>query len=102
MADLYLKQGKQYSVGRPTYPPQLFHFIASKTPSHDLVWDVGTGSGQAAITVSLLPSYIFKPNFLHSFLIFLNSTLLFITHFHVELYLGCCLDLNVIGFSFFL
>lgn len=48
MAELFLKQGKEYSSARPTYPEELFHFIASKTPSHDLVWDVGTGTGQAA------------------------------------------------------
>ncbi|KAL9237924.1 hypothetical protein vseg_012417 [Gypsophila vaccaria] len=38
---------KQYSSGRPSYPTQLFEFISSKTPSHDLAWDVGTGTGQA-------------------------------------------------------
>ncbi|KAG8367838.1 hypothetical protein BUALT_Bualt16G0114300 [Buddleja alternifolia] len=48
MAQLFIKQAKQYSVGRPSYPQELFNFIASKTPSHDLAWDVGTGSGQAA------------------------------------------------------
>ncbi|KAK6930235.1 Methyltransferase type 11 [Dillenia turbinata] len=37
-----------YSLGRPTYPRELFQFIASKTPQHDLAWDVGTGTGQAA------------------------------------------------------
>ncbi|KAL3623554.1 hypothetical protein CASFOL_032370 [Castilleja foliolosa] len=48
MADLFVKQAKQYSVGRPSYPQQLFDFIASNTPSHDLAWDAGTGTGQAA------------------------------------------------------
>ncbi|CAA0829846.1 S-adenosyl-L-methionine-dependent methyltransferases superfamily protein [Striga hermonthica] len=48
MADLFIKQAEQYSVGRPSYPKILFDFIASKTPSRDLAWDVGTGSGQAA------------------------------------------------------
>ncbi|KAK4272463.1 hypothetical protein QN277_021019 [Acacia crassicarpa] len=48
MAELFLKQAKQYSDSRPSYPSQLFSFIASKTPSHQLAWDVGTGSGQAA------------------------------------------------------
>lgn len=55
MAELFLEQGKQYSEGRPSYPPQLFDFIASKTPLRDLVWDAGTGSGQA--TVSLAEKY---------------------------------------------
>ncbi|KAF7804028.1 putative methyltransferase [Senna tora] len=48
MADLFVKQAKQYADSRPNYPPHLFTFIASKTPSHQLAWDVGTGSGQAA------------------------------------------------------
>ncbi|XP_059288156.1 LOW QUALITY PROTEIN: uncharacterized protein LOC132041460 [Lycium ferocissimum] len=48
MAELFIKQAQQYSEGRPSYPEELFDFIASKTPCHDLVWDVGTGSGQAA------------------------------------------------------
>ncbi|KAK4392510.1 putative methyltransferase DDB [Sesamum angolense] len=40
MAQLFVKQAKQYSLGRPSYPQELFHFIASKTLSHDLAWDV--------------------------------------------------------------
>ncbi|GAV81496.1 Methyltransf_11 domain-containing protein [Cephalotus follicularis] len=48
MAELFIKQAKQYAKGRPSYPQELFQFIASKTPIHDLAWDVGTGSGQAA------------------------------------------------------
>lgn len=48
MANLFINQAKQYAAGRPSYPKQLFQFIASKTPSHDLAWDVGTGTGQAA------------------------------------------------------
>ncbi|KAI3996952.1 hypothetical protein MKX01_021228 [Papaver californicum] len=34
---------------RPNYPDELFEFITSKNPNHDLVWDVGTGSGQAVL-----------------------------------------------------
>ncbi|CAK9185908.1 unnamed protein product [Ilex paraguariensis] len=52
MAKLFLKQAEQYLVGRPSYPVELFRFIASKTPNHDLAWDVGTGSGQAAKTLA--------------------------------------------------
>ncbi|XP_023543596.1 putative methyltransferase DDB_G0268948 [Cucurbita pepo subsp. pepo] len=48
MAKLFIKQAEQYAAGRPTYPAKLFEYIASKTPAHDLVWDVGTGTGQAA------------------------------------------------------
>ncbi|KAI3943177.1 hypothetical protein MKW92_015936 [Papaver armeniacum] len=52
MADLFDKQAKEYSMTRPTYPDELFEFITSKTPNHDLVWDVGTGSGQAAVRLA--------------------------------------------------
>lgn len=63
MADLFVKQAKQYSEARPSYPKELFDFIASTTPSHDLAWDVGTGSGQAAVSVSLSPSLsLFPPS----------------------------------------
>ncbi|XVF76533.1 hypothetical protein PTKIN_Ptkin13bG0273300 [Pterospermum kingtungense] len=48
MANLFIKQAKQYAEARPSYAAHLFQFIASKTPAHDLAWDVGTGSGQAA------------------------------------------------------
>ncbi|KAL0543810.1 hypothetical protein IC582_018915 [Cucumis melo] len=48
MAKLFIKQAKNYAEGRPSYPSKLFEYITSKTPFHDLVWDVGTGTGQAA------------------------------------------------------
>ncbi|XP_058204524.1 uncharacterized protein LOC131318630 [Rhododendron vialii] len=51
-ADLFKKQGEEYWKGRPSYPEELFRFIASNTPSHDLAWDVGTGSGQAAASLA--------------------------------------------------
>ncbi|TKY62689.1 methyltransferase protein [Spatholobus suberectus] len=54
MAELFVKQARQYADARPSYPPQLFQFIASKTPSHNLAWDVGTGSGQAAKSLAML------------------------------------------------
>jgi len=59
MADLFLKQAENYAEGRPSYPPELFEFIASKTPSQDLAWDVGTGSGQAARSVSFFFPFLF-------------------------------------------
>ncbi|KAG8052072.1 hypothetical protein GUJ93_ZPchr0001g29573 [Zizania palustris] len=54
MANLFLKQAKQYAVTRPSYPPELFEFIASKTAGRDLAWDVGTGSGQAVASLAKL------------------------------------------------
>jgi hypothetical protein len=59
MANLFLNQAKQYAATRPAYPTELFEFIASKTPRHDLAWDVGTGSGQAAASVSFALSPFF-------------------------------------------
>ncbi|KAJ3676614.1 hypothetical protein LUZ60_004026 [Juncus effusus] len=52
MADLFHKQAEKYAETRPSYPSELFQFIAAKTPRHDLVWDVGTGSGQAAVALA--------------------------------------------------
>ncbi|XP_020085899.1 putative methyltransferase DDB_G0268948 [Ananas comosus] len=54
MAELFRKQAEKYAEARPTYPPELFQFIASKTARHDLCWDVGTGSGQAAVSLAEL------------------------------------------------
>ncbi|XP_058204521.1 uncharacterized protein LOC131318628 [Rhododendron vialii] len=54
MADLFHRQAKDYAESRPSYPEELFEFIASKTPNHDLVWDAGTGSGQAAKSLAKL------------------------------------------------
>lgn len=56
-------QSKQYSGGRPNYPEELFHFIASNTPSHELAWDAGTGTGQAACSVSPLSLSLSLPPF---------------------------------------
>lgn len=38
-----------YSASRPGYPPELFAWLASVAPAHDLAWDTATGSGQAAV-----------------------------------------------------
>lgn len=41
-----------YSKSRPTYPDELFSFLASKTPDNRYALDCGTGNGQAAISLS--------------------------------------------------
>ena len=41
-----------YRAFRPTYPPELFAFLASLAPGRDLAWDCGTGSGQAAVPLA--------------------------------------------------
>ncbi|CAN6443999.1 unnamed protein product [Victoria cruziana] len=52
MAELFVKQAALYAGTRPGYPPELFRFISSKTPNHDLAWDVGTGNGQASVPLA--------------------------------------------------
>jgi SAM-dependent methyltransferase len=46
------KQAVVYAKGRPGYPDALYRWIAENSPAHDLVWDIGTGSGQAAIALT--------------------------------------------------
>jgi len=41
-----------YRRYRPAYPPELFFFLASLAPAEGLVWDCGTGNGQAAIDLA--------------------------------------------------
>ncbi|KAH0694447.1 hypothetical protein KY285_021544 [Solanum tuberosum] len=40
-----------YSDARPTYPGKWFSMLAQHTTRHSLAWDVGTGNGQAAISL---------------------------------------------------
>jgi len=42
------QQARTYAKGRPGYPAGLYAWIAANSPGRELVWDVGTGSGQAA------------------------------------------------------
>lgn len=42
------KQATNYAKGRPGYPPALYQWIAENSPASTRVWDIGTGSGQAA------------------------------------------------------
>lgn len=39
----------EYRAFRPTYPPELFEFLAAAAPGRELAWDAGTGNGQAAV-----------------------------------------------------
>lgn len=39
----------EYRARRPTYPSDLFSFLADVAPARHRAWDCGTGSGQAAI-----------------------------------------------------
>lgn len=41
-----------YAKYRPSYPKQLFQFLAEKCESQSLAWDCATGSGQSAVALS--------------------------------------------------
>ena len=50
--DHFSGHSTDYRAFRPIYPPELFAYLASLCPSHDLAWDCGTGSGQAAVPLA--------------------------------------------------
>ncbi len=50
--DHFSGHAADYRAFRPTYPPDLFAFLASVAPARDVVWDCGTGSGQAAVRLA--------------------------------------------------
>lgn len=50
--NLFDRKSKAYSQYRPNYPEQMFDFFSEIAPAHDLVWDAGTGSGQAALSLA--------------------------------------------------
>ena len=45
-------QSHDYLNFRPDYPAPLYDYLTSLLNNHDLVWDVGTGNGQAAKSLS--------------------------------------------------
>lgn len=53
--DHFSGQAAEYTRYRPTYPPELFQWLAGLTTAHDTAWDCGCGNGQAA--VALTPYY---------------------------------------------
>ncbi len=46
------RQAEVYFAARPTYPDELFRWISEESPNQELAWDVGTGSGQAALKLT--------------------------------------------------
>jgi len=46
--DHFSEQAGAYASNRPHYPGELFAYLASIAPDHQLAWDCGTGNGQAA------------------------------------------------------
>lgn len=47
-ADHFSGHAADYAKARPSYPPELFSWLAQQCAGHDLAWDCGTGNGQAA------------------------------------------------------
>src|SRR5512145_1927572 len=47
--DHFSGRSADYTLYRPSYPPELFARLAGLTDRHDLAWDCGCGSGQAAL-----------------------------------------------------
>jgi SAM-dependent methyltransferase len=41
-----------YAAARPTYPPDLFDWLATQCPQHRLAWDAGCGNGQASVALA--------------------------------------------------
>jgi len=52
MPDYFSAQAATYAAFRPTYPRELFAFVAECAPRRNLVWDCATGSGQAALALA--------------------------------------------------
>jgi ubiquinone/menaquinone biosynthesis C-methylase UbiE len=50
--DHFSRQAAMYAKARPTYPDELFQFLASMSPSKELCWDCATGNGQAAVSLA--------------------------------------------------
>jgi len=50
--DLFSDKSDLYATARPQYPSSLYEFLASCVNPRERVWDCGTGSGQAAITLA--------------------------------------------------
>ena len=50
--DHFSKQAREYAKFRPSYPPELFAFIAANSPGDQLALDCATGNGQAAIELA--------------------------------------------------
>ncbi len=50
--DHFSRQAEIYLRARPTYPDNLFEFLASVSPSKKICWDCATGNGQAAVSLA--------------------------------------------------
>jgi SAM-dependent methyltransferase len=51
-ADHFSAHAADYARHRPSYPTELFAWLAAQTPGHGLAWDCATGNGQAALALT--------------------------------------------------
>ncbi|MBL7766085.1 MAG: class I SAM-dependent methyltransferase [Chitinophagaceae bacterium] len=51
-ADHFSQQSEIYVRARPQYPEELFQYLSSLCPHHDLAWDCATGNGQCAVSLA--------------------------------------------------
>lgn len=47
--DHFSGNSADYATYRPSYPPELFAWLADQASGHETAWDCATGSGQAAL-----------------------------------------------------
>jgi ubiquinone/menaquinone biosynthesis C-methylase UbiE len=50
--DHFSSVAQQYAQSRPTYPDELFDWLASCCAARELAWDVGAGNGQASVALA--------------------------------------------------
>ncbi|MEZ5328622.1 MAG: class I SAM-dependent methyltransferase [Verrucomicrobiales bacterium] len=50
--DHFSGHADEYAAARPTYPVELFDYLARLSPSRRCAWDCATGSGQAAVALA--------------------------------------------------
>lgn len=51
-SDHFTPVAESYKAFRPSYPEEMFAWLASLVPGHDLAWDCGAGSGQATVPLA--------------------------------------------------
>lgn len=50
--DHFAKVAAHYASHRPSYPAELFRWLADQAPARKLAWDCATGTGQAAVALA--------------------------------------------------
>lgn len=50
--DHFAAVAASYAAHRPTYPPELFSWLAAQCRHHQQAWDCATGTGQAAVALA--------------------------------------------------